>query len=70
VPLAERAAAVRAALRAQIAMPREDLQREAARLLGVTRATARAREAMDEAIDRVLAEGAGAEREGVVALAE
>ena len=68
VPLAERAAAVRAALRAQIALPREDLEREAARLLGVTRATAKAREAMGEAVDLVVGSGWAVEVEGRVAI--
>jgi hypothetical protein len=68
VPLAERAAAVRAALRAQIALPREDLEREAARLLGVARATAKAREAMAEAIDTLVASGWATEADGRVAI--
>ncbi|MCC7389125.1 MAG: DUF4011 domain-containing protein [Phycisphaerales bacterium] len=68
VPLVERAAAVRAALRAQIALPREDLEREAARLLGVARATAKTREAMGEAVDAVVGSGWAAEVEGRVAV--
>jgi hypothetical protein len=68
VPLVERAAAVRAALRAQIALPREDLEREAARLLGVVRATAKTREAMGEAVDVVVGSGWAVEVDGRVAI--
>lgn len=68
IPLVERAAAVRAALRAQIALPREELQREAARLLGFSRVTAKAREAMDDAVQALCDAGEAAESEGRVAL--
>ncbi|MBK7403039.1 MAG: DUF4011 domain-containing protein [Phycisphaerales bacterium] len=68
IPLAERAGAVRHALRAQIALPRDDLAREAARLLGVQRATTRTRELMGEAIDDVIAAGTANESDGRVAL--
>ena len=69
IPLAERAAAVRLALRAQIALPREDLEREGARLLGIQRATTRTRELMGEAIDAALGSGVATESDGRVALA-
>ena len=69
VPLAERAAAVRHVLGEQIALPREDLERESARALGVPRATAKTREAMGEAIDAVVGGGFAGEADGRVAIA-
>ncbi len=66
VPLVERALAVRRVLRAQIALPREELEREAAKLLGFARATAKTREAMAEAIDAVLSWGQAREADGRV----
>ncbi|HZW08883.1 MAG TPA: DUF3320 domain-containing protein, partial [Phycisphaerales bacterium] len=70
IPLAERSAAVRRVLREQIALAREDLEREAARVLGIGRATTRTRELMGEAIDAVIGAGTARESEGRVALAE
>lgn len=66
IPLIERAAAVRRVLDAQIGLPRDDLEREAARMLGIARATAKTRDAMAEAIDEVLAVGAAHEADGRV----
>jgi len=70
IPLAERAAAVRRVLREQIGLAREDLEREAARLLGIARATTRTRELMGEAVDAVVAAGGAVEADGRVAIAE
>ncbi|MFG0259634.1 MAG: AAA domain-containing protein, partial [Phycisphaerales bacterium JB041] len=61
IPLIERVAAVKRTLAAQIALPREELEREAARLLGISRVTAKSREAMGEAIDEVIERGAAHE---------
>jgi hypothetical protein len=56
--------------REQIGLSREDREREAARLLGIGRATTRTRELMGEAVDAVVASGGAVEGEGRVALAE
>lgn len=61
IPLIERVAAVRRVLATQIALPREELERESARLLGFSRVTAKTREAMSEAIDVVIERGAAHE---------
>ncbi|MDQ7013102.1 MAG: DUF4011 domain-containing protein [Planctomycetota bacterium] len=68
VPLVERAAAVRQVLGAQIALPREELERESAKLLGFGRATTKTREAMAEAIDLVLVRGEATEADGRVVM--
>lgn len=63
IPVEERAAAAAHVLERQVALPQEELEREAARLLGVERMTDRAREAMRQgvalAIERGLAERQG-----------
>lgn len=66
IPLVERAWSVRRVLGAQIALPREELARESAKLLGFSRATAKTRESMAEAIDAVLDWGNAKEADGQV----
>jgi len=69
IPLIERVAAVRQTLATQIALPREELERESARLLGFARVTAKSRESMSEAIDVVIQRGEAHEADDRVVVA-
>jgi hypothetical protein len=66
IPLVERMNAVVHVLDEQFGLPREELERETAKAFGITRATARAREAIGEAIDAAIARGRAEERDGRV----
>jgi len=57
IPVAERAAAAAHVLERQIALPAEELEREAARLLGVGRMSERSRDAMAEGIAHAVERG-------------
>ena len=69
IPLIERVAAVRQTLATQIALPREELERESAKLLGFARVTAKSRESMSEAIDVVIERGEAHEADDRVVVA-
>lgn len=64
VPGIERANAAVHVLKGQYSLPREELIRETARVLGVQRVTAAARQLVSEGINRAIAEGRIAERDG------
>jgi hypothetical protein len=57
VPVEERAAAAGRVLAANVALPRAELARSAARLLGFARATDRVVTAFDEGVQRLLEHG-------------
>jgi hypothetical protein len=57
VSLVERTNAVVHVVQEQFGLPREALEREAARVLGTSRMTSRARELIGEAVDNALANG-------------
>jgi very-short-patch-repair endonuclease len=57
VPLPERVNAVAHVLAEQFGLPRDELEREVARLLGAQRVTPRTRQAVGEAVDAALAGG-------------
>jgi very-short-patch-repair endonuclease len=66
VPLIERVNAVIHVLREQFGLPREALENEVARLFGVQRVAARARQAVAEAVDSAIAQGLAREANGSV----
>lgn len=70
IPLVERSNAAMHTLRTQFGLPRDELAREAAALLGTARLTSNAAECMDEAIDLLLARGKITERGEMVVLAD
>lgn len=70
IPLVERINAVLVVLRTQFGLPREELEREAAKLLGAPRLTAKARWTIGEAVDAVLASRRATEEGGRVVLVE
>lgn len=70
IPLIERTNAVVHVLREQFGLPREELQREVARVFGVQRLTSRVRDPIDEAISAAIAAGSAAENAGQVTLVD
>jgi len=68
IPLIERINAVVHVLDRQVGLPREDLERETARLLGAPRLTARVQAAVAEAVDAAIDQGRAANEDGQVTL--
>lgn len=68
VPLVEIGNAVQHVLRAQFGLPRDELVREAARLFGVKRVTARVGDRFGKALERLNADGRIVDRNGQVTL--
>ncbi len=68
IPLIERVNAVVHVLNEQFGLPREDLERETARLLGMQRLTARVREAIGEAIELAIEQGRAESHDGQVSV--
>lgn len=66
IPLVEQVNACAHVLRQQFGLPREDLIREAGRLLGITRATARVVEQLDQAVQALIDRGNANETDGRV----
>jgi very-short-patch-repair endonuclease len=70
VPLAERVAAVRVVLAAQVCLPERELVKHAARVLGYQRVSGRAEEALDAAVREAVARGWASEDGDEITLAE
>jgi hypothetical protein len=68
IPLVERVNAVVQVLREQFGLPRADLEREAARLLGGMRLTSRVKAAASEAVDAAIDQGKAESRDGQVSI--
>lgn len=64
VPIAERANAAVHVLRVQFSLPRDELERETARLLGAQRIHPRARDLVSEGVELAIVKGRIAERDG------
>jgi very-short-patch-repair endonuclease len=68
IPLVERVAAARYVLLAHFGMPREDLEREVARVFGAQRLTPRIQAAVGQAVDALIGSGGAVAADGSVSL--
>ncbi len=64
IPLVERVNACAHVLKVQFGLPREELIREAGKLLGITRATARVADQLDQAVQALIDRGQAREQDG------